>query len=234
MTGRVNKVLAISHVDGQVEELKRALDASTDADAVAVIGDLGVEWGSRPATYREIFKTLGEAEKPTFWVPGRWDAPLRDYLKESYSMEVVYPCLHGVHGSFAYGPGAVLFAGFGGEIADDPDTLRAEEMMLRYPGWEAEYRLKMLDEVERRHTVMLFATPPEHKGLEREGSAVVAELVKTHRPTLVVVAGEEPGEEELGTALVVCPGRLADGQYALIDLSTNTTERRELSRAVRR
>jgi Icc-related predicted phosphoesterase len=101
-------------------------------------------------------------------------------------------------------------------------------MMLRYPGWEAEYRLKMLGELEPQQSVLLFWTPPAHKGRGREGSAVVAELVNTHRPKLVVVGGDEPSEEELGTALVVCPGRLADGHYSIVDLTTSIVSRREL------
>ena len=35
-------------------------------------------------------------------------------------MELVYPHLNGVHGTFAIGPSHVLFAGMCGEIVDEP------------------------------------------------------------------------------------------------------------------
>ena len=37
-------------------------------------------------------------------------------------MELVYPHLNGVHGTFAIGPSHVLFAGMGGEIVDEPES----------------------------------------------------------------------------------------------------------------
>lgn len=64
------------------------------------------------------------------------DAPVHDYLIEAFNLEVVFPSLHVVHGTFATAPGDLVFAGLGGEIVDDPDTLRAEEAPLGYPGWK--------------------------------------------------------------------------------------------------
>jgi Icc-related predicted phosphoesterase len=220
----------VSDVHGEVEQLEHVL-ASANADVVAVIGNLGVEWGSRPETYRAIFKALGSAGKPAFWVPGQYDAPLRDYLQESQGMEIAFPLLHGVHGTFAFAPGGALFAGMGGEVSDDPKTIRAEEMLLRYPGWEVEYRLKMLAELEPSEIVFLFATPPAHKGLGESGSTVLAELVNTYRPRLVVTGGETPHEEWLGTSRIVAPGRLADGCFAIVDLESGAVERGALEPA---
>ena len=228
----VRMLLAVAEVRGAVEALRGLLDGldETEVDAIALVGDLGVEWGEKPETYRAIFKALGEAERPAFWVPGVNDAPLADYLRESYNLEVVYPFLHGVHGTVAFAPGPLLFAGMGGEIGDDPNTLRAEEYLVRYPAWEVEYRLKVLRELEEHELVLLFFTPPAHKGLREPGSEVLAELVKTHNPRLVVTAGAEPVEERLGRSLVVSPGRLADGRYTLVDLRDGRADRRTLGR----
>src|SRR5829696_7366968 len=106
---------------------------------------VGAPW-SKADTYRALLKRLGQSELPAFWVPGPTDAPIRDYLRESYNIEIAYPDLRGVHGSAAVGPHNVLFVGMGGEILDDPDSIRAEEAILRYPGWEVEYRLKIVRE----------------------------------------------------------------------------------------
>jgi HSP20 family molecular chaperone IbpA/Icc-related predicted phosphoesterase len=213
-----HKLLAVGGIRGDVRPFERLLaEASAGADAVAVVGDLGAPW-SKPETYRAIFKVLGTAGRPAFWVPGPTDAPLSDYLRESYNMEIVYPLLHGLHGVLAFGPGDVLFAGMGGEIVDDPKALRAEEALLRYPGWEVEYRLKPLREFDEYQKVFLFTTSPAHKGLREPGSAVLAQLIKTHNPRVVIVAGERPSQRRLGNTLVVCPGRIDQGRFALVDL----------------
>jgi Icc-related predicted phosphoesterase len=213
-------LLAIGSIRGEIEALDRLLGNATDmgVDSVAVIGDLGAAW-SKADTYREIFRTLGESALPTYWVPGPTDAPANVHLREAHNMEIVFPSLRGVHATAAQPDGHHLFAGMGGEIDDDPDTLRNEEATLKCPGWEAEYRLKVIREFKERQMVFLFTTPPAHKGLREPGSEIVAELIKTYRPRVVIAGGEEPRELKIGTSLVVCPGRLDRGQYALIDLS---------------
>jgi uncharacterized protein len=226
---RVNKLLALAGLHGDIARLGQVLDAEgTSVDAVAIVGDLAAPW-SRQGIYREVFRLLGQVEKPTFWVPGTSDAPVRHYLQESSNIEVVYPLLHGVHGTFATAPGHVVFAGFGGEIVDDPNTVRAEEALLRYPGWEAEYRLKLLSELDEHPAVLMFATAPAHKGLGDPGSEVVAELIKTYSPRIAIVGGDDPKQEQLGRSLVVCPGSLAQGDYALVELKGAKVERKDAS-----
>jgi uncharacterized protein len=84
----------------------------------------------------------------------------------------------------------VLFAGLGGEISDDPNHSRDELERLSYPRWEAEYRLKLLRELEEHQMVLVFWTQPSHKGLGAPGSQLLAELVNSHRPRLVVRGGD--------------------------------------------
>jgi uncharacterized protein len=225
-SSRIRMLAAIGQIRGAVDVLERLVEAltETDADAVALVGDLCAPW-SKADTYRAIFKTLGEAGRPAFWVPGPTDAPLREYLSESYNLETAFPLLHGVHGTVATGAGGVLFAGMGGEIVDDPKAVRAEEALLRYPGWEVEYRLKVVDEFDEPQKVFLFTEQPAHKGLGEPGSEVLAELIKTHRPRVAIYAGEDPAEEHLGRTLVVSPGRVDRGEYALIDLHDRSVAR---------
>jgi hypothetical protein len=220
MGGHLTTVLAVGGIGGSPEPVERLLGdlPETGADAVVMVGDLGAAGTAR----RAIFKALGELKRPVFWVPGPGDAPIRDYLRECYNMELVFPLLRGLHGTAALGPGDILFAGMGGQIDDDPDTPRDEETTLRYPGWEAEYRLKILREFDELQKALIFATPPAHKGLGEPGSEVLAELINTYRPRLAVVGGDEPTEHLLGRTLVVCPGRLDQGRYGLVDMREHT------------
>ena len=114
-----------------------------------------------------------------------------------------------------------------GDLGDGGDV-REERERLSYPGWEVEYWLKVLKETKDYQKVFLFHTPPAHKGLQERGSEVLAELVKTYAPRLVLTGGEEFRQERLGTSLVVAPGRLSGGEYALVDIHEREAERKKL------
>jgi Icc-related predicted phosphoesterase len=195
-----------------------------EVDAVAVVGDIG----QRGDGYRAVFREFARARYPVFWVPGPGDVPVGRYLREAFSIETAFPLLRGVHGTAASASGELLFAGFGGEINDHPGHDRDEREKLTYPRWEAEYRLKVLGEFDYNELVMLVWTAPAHKGLGRVGSEAVAELIGTYRPHLVVCGGE-PRVETLGRSIVVAPGGLTDGRYAVADLRQRKAMLHELT-----
>ncbi len=223
------KVLALARVAGELDYLERAvgLIPELEVDAVLLVGDLAGK-ANKADTYRAVFKALGRSPVPSFYVPGPADAPVEEYLREAYNVEIVFPYLHGVHGSFAFAPGHVLVAGMGGQIHDG-DVVREERERLAYPAWEAEYRLKVLNELKDYQKVFLFATMPAHKGLGEAGSEELAELIKTHNPRTVIVY--DPSftvstfkHETLGKSLVVVPGALAEGDFAVVDLHDGKIE----------
>jgi uncharacterized protein len=220
---RFTRVLCATNPEGSAEAARRLVELarSREADALAVVGGLGA---AGPDAMRAVFRSLGTADLPTYWVPGPSDAPAADYLREAYNAEVAFPSLHGVHGTVAFSPGRhVIFAGLGGEVSDDPDEPREETERLRYPRWEAEYRLKVLRELGDHQLVLLFATPPLHKREDGSGSEAVAELALTYRARLVVCGGS-PSVRTLGRTQVVSPGDLGDGHYAMADLHTGEAE----------
>lgn len=225
----VSKVVATAEPLGNLEAVEQWVKQvnGIDAEAMVVLGSLA-PGGTSAQTYGKLFKLLAEPRLPTFYIPGPEDAPIGKYLREASQIEVVYPYLHGVHGTFAMAPGYVVFTGLGGTVSDDPHAGREELEALRYPGWEVEYRLKFLGELKDYQKVFLFTTPPEHKGLHEQGSAVLAELIKTYQPRLVLVSGREIKRELLGTSLVVMPGSLAEGNYSIIDLHQHTVESRHV------
>jgi uncharacterized protein len=233
---RVRRILCAAEPHGSADAIGALVDAagSLDVQAIALIGDLSGDEGDRASDYRLLFRALGRTGYPTYWVPGPSDAPVDEYLRETHNIEIVYPFLRGVHGTAAFAPGTVLFAGFGGDVDDDQAATRDEQERLRYAGWEAEYRLKVLEHELSEHDlrVLLFATPPAHKGLGKPGSEALAELITTHRARMVVCGGER-GTMMLGRTLIVAPGRLIDGEYAVADLHSRSAELSELSAAPR-
>jgi Icc-related predicted phosphoesterase len=232
-TERVTRILCAANPAGSVEALEALFEGTQDSgvDALALVGNLGGSDGGE--SLRSAFKALARMQRHTYWVPGPNDAPIETYLREAANIEVVAQPLRGVHGGLAFSAdGHLVFAGLGGEVSDDPDAPRDESDHLRYPRWEAEYRLKVLQELDEHGFVLLFWTPPAHKGLNRPGAEVLAELIATHRPRLAVSAGE-PAKELIGRTLVVSPGNLQDGEYAIADLHSGDVEFERLTAAAR-
>jgi Icc-related predicted phosphoesterase len=234
---RLSRLLCAAEPRGSIDAVEALLRAAPDMDvqAIALVGDLaGERDGNRTAQYRALFRALGGSGVDTYWVPGPSDAPIGDYLREAHNVEIAYPFLHGVHGTIAFAPGTVLVAGFGGEVADELDAERDEQSRLRYPRWEAEYRLKLLGRELPGHEqeILLFATPLAHKGDGTPGSEALAELAATYRARVVVTGGER-GSHLIGRTLVVAPGPLADGCYAIADLHSRTAEMSTLSARAR-
>ena len=200
-----------------------------DAGAIAVVGNLGA--GNRPESLRAVLRALGRSGRPAYWVPGPGDAPVAAYLREAHNTEVVFGGVHGVHGTAALSPGSdVVVAGIGGDVSDSPEEPREEISGLRYPRWEAEYRLKILNELPELERILLFHSHPMHKGLGIEGSEAVAELIGTYRARIAVCGGERR-TEMLGTTLVVAPGSARDGHYAVVDVQRREAELAELASA---
>ena len=233
-TRRTTRLLCIADPRGDGGAITRVVEQCHDRDiqGLAVVGDLAGP-GAPVKGFRQVFHALGQTGLTAFWVPGSRDAPIQGYLHEAYNTEMVFPSLHGVHGTAALAPdGHVLVAGLGGAVDDDPDATRDETNELRYPRWEPEYRLKVLREFDEHEMLLLFSTPPAHKGHPGGGSEVLAELINTWRPRIVVCGGPRRSET-LGKSLVVSPGPLAEGCYAIADFQTREAELETLGAVVR-
>jgi Icc-related predicted phosphoesterase len=229
MVRRVTRILCVADPRGSADAVEHLLTGAPDLGigAVVLIGDVGVS-PDRADSYRRVLYALATGDCPAFWVPGPGDAPIEETLREAHGAEVVLPSLRCIHGTVAYAPGPVVFAGLGGEISDAPGAAREELTRLRYPRWEPEHRLRLLRDLKPHELVLAFATPPAHKGLGDGGSDVVAEMVGSYVPRIAVCGGPR-GSATLGRSLVVAPGSLADGHYAVADLQARRAELSQLA-----
>jgi uncharacterized protein len=223
------KIMAAAEPNGDVEAVRQlGFEAkNSGAGTIALLGSM-TRADSGPGEYTHILQALAEAKLPAFYIPGPEDAPISDFLWEAASLEIVYPIVRGIHTTFAMAHGNVLWSGMGGRIEDDPERIRDEVVTLCYPAWEVKYRLKFLQELKDYRKVFLFTTVPDHKGLHQIGSLVLAEIIKTYNPRLVLASGGKQTHTKIGKSLVVSLGRLCEGKFTLIDLPSGEVSPRSL------
>jgi Icc-related predicted phosphoesterase len=171
--------------------------------------------------YAQFYQLLGALKLPVYVVPGHLDAPERIFLQASLDRETIAPEIALVHRSFAFAGRNFVVAGFGGRLTDGE---RETTWVLEYPAWEAEFSFDFLNRLDQDR-IMLFHTPPTGTELDLQqdrhiGAPVVNTLIKAYHPKLVVCghALDGQGKAWIGSSLVVNPGPLAEGYYALIDL----------------
>ncbi len=174
------------------------------------------------ALYAEFYAVLRPAPFRIFAVPGNMDAPEGRYITTGLGSEGVDSGIEIVHHSVTRHEGWVI-AGMGGEITEAD---REEFFVLRYPRWEAEHSFRVFSCIEGER-IMVLHSPPlgdvvDMDGEKHKGSQVVNDLIHHWRPTLAVCghAHDAAGAEMIGTTLVVNPGALKTGHYAIVDLET--------------
>jgi hypothetical protein len=224
MAKAATKVLATSEPDGNVNAVRNFSRQARGlgAEAIALLGSLTPR-NSDPKLYGHMLKALAEGGLPAFYIPGPEDAPFAEFLQEAVTFEIIYPHLRGVHGTFALDHGHVLWSGWGGVIDDGPRARRDETESLTYPAWEVEYRLKCLRDLKDYEKVFLFTSAPGHKGMHEKGSSVLAGIINTHIPRVVLIAGREQKQETIGRSQIVIVGSIAEGNYSFIDLRKRET-----------
>lgn len=224
----LRNIFAGSDPRGDVDAVRRLVQEASDADAdgVFLVGGLK-QTGDRPHVIGEILTALAASRLPSFYIPGPEDAPMSDYMQIAADFEVIYPRLHGVHGTFAFAPGQVIVAGLGGCVEDQAHPVREEISRVGYPGSELEYRLKFLREMRDHPKIFLFSHSPAHKGRSEKGSEAITEVIKTYNPRLVLVGGRRQDSGMLANSLVIYLGSLTQGQFSTVNFVSFAVEHRQ-------
>ena len=182
------------------------------------------------ALYAEFHGCLRPSPFPIYGLPGNMDAPEGRYLTCSLAEEGADSPLEVVHRSLAR-CGDYIISGLGGQISE---VDRHEFLVLQYPRWEALHQLRLFEFVDAPR-IMVLHTPPIGKVVDidnggHKGSQVVNELINTYRPRLTVAghAHDAQGSETIAETLVVNPGALKNGKYAIVDLEAMEVELKQL------
>jgi Icc-related predicted phosphoesterase len=170
--------------------------------------------------YVRFLAILGDLDLPCYLVPGHLDAPERLFLQASLNHEAVAPGVVQVHRSFAQLGRNFVVAGFGGRLTEDT---RETVWAIECPSWEAELGFDFLRRLDQDQMLLLHM-PPTGTDLDLEngkhvGAPVVNTLIKMYHPKVVFCghALDGQGKTIIGTSLVVNPGPLSQGYYALVD-----------------
>ncbi len=217
--------------DERVEAFRNALQRGEtpvmEEEALRALEDKAVQ------AYEAFFDAMGQLDIPVFVIPGYLDAPERLYLQASLNHEVVEPNVHMVHRSFVpLGGQNLAITGFGGGISED---LRQCRYVIVYPEWEVLFGFEFLRHVKQQ-PFFVFHTPPRRGDIDLEkgvhvGKHVIEELIKTYDPRYAVVGGALDGQGTvyIGPTLVINPGPLRDGHYAVLDTADDSVEFKRLS-----
>jgi Icc-related predicted phosphoesterase len=222
------RLLAIAHIGGRLDLLDQVREI-VEPERPDMIFFAGGAFGtdSDPVrTHAELFAFLEKFGVPSYCIPGEADGPERLYLVAALSHQSLARNVHIVHGAFSSAPAhGLAVVGFGGAITDDE---REHATAVRYPGWELVARLQLLRGVDQPPLMLLHHPPAEAEGGRQE----VSEVIKTWHPRLAVCAGRQPGTQWVGDTLVVSPGRLDEGCYALAETKDRTVRHEQLRQEV--
>ncbi len=217
-------VMAIGDLNGDFTYVDRLPEVVKNADIEGVVFAGNILAGARgqrdeARSFSRFFGALGSLKVPAFVVPGKNDAPERFFLQAAFNAEVVDAGVYMVHRSFAPLGRNYLVSGCGGEITDGK---RDNESFLMYPAWEAQFSLDFLRHV-KQEKLLIFHNAPEEQfddAAPAKGHQAISQMIKNYSPRFAVCCrgGGPKGKLVLGSTLVVCPGPLSDGYYAVLDI----------------
>jgi Icc-related predicted phosphoesterase len=169
-------------------------------------------------TYQNFFLSLDTIGVPIIVVPGNMDAPESNFFRYIFNYEMTLKHIRLVQENIFYYD-EFFFSGFGGEITKNQSE---RDFVLQYPVENVRFSLRKLFYVMGKK-ILLFHTPPKSKlDFERgkhKGCDCVNELIEWLEPDFAFCghAHNARGEEWLGKTLVINPGPLNEGFFALLD-----------------
>lgn len=204
---------------GQVEGKKPGLDSP----------EISRETEEDNNTYQNFFLSLDTIGIPVIVVPGNIDAPESNFFSHIFNYEMRLKHIRLVQENIFYYEG-FFFSGFGGEITENQSE---KDFVLQYPVKNAIFSMRKLFYVIGKK-ILIFHTPPKSKlDFERGthiGCYCVNELIEWIKPDFVFCghAHNARGEEWLGKSLVINPGPLNEGCFALLDTKEHSVQFKQI------
>jgi len=175
--------------------------------------------------YQTFYQAIKGFNLPFFAIPGNVDSPLSQYIQIAWETMKKDVNLHMAHSHPHILDDHLVISGFGGEITEEE---REDFFVLQFPRWEVEVGLSFLSGFPHEK-ILLAHTPPlgilDADDDKHKGNQVINDLIRKFRPRWLFCghAHGARGTEMVEECMVVNPGALKNGFYALVD-----TERKEV------
>jgi Icc-related predicted phosphoesterase len=209
------KVLALSDIHGNWRGLKEVMSRE-DYDTVLIAGDLSDYSGSVDRVVNTLVGVVRERGVKVYTVLGNMDNP--DLLNRLSSINEVTV----LHGSFKE-LNNYLVVGFSGGLYSPFHTPFE---------FSDEHFKSLIDELSvklgsiSKELIILSHTPPYNTKVDltfnglHVGSQALREFIELHKPVLVICGHihEGRGVDKVGSTLIINPGPLLRGYYAVLEL----------------
>lgn len=211
------KVLVISDIHGNVENVGALADEFKEADIVLFGGDFA-KFG-HAETGKPVLEALEKSPAPVFSVIGNCDEP--SFLAEVEKADI------SVEKSLVFHEG-LMIAGSGGgsKFSGDTPFERTEEELAG----DFDILRSALDQGDVqnrcRNLILIMHNPPKDTKADmipngaHVGSQKLREIIEQSQPLLVVTGHihESAGIDKIGESTVINPGALLEGKYAKAEI----------------
>lgn len=177
--------------------------------------------------HHKFYKFLDQFDTVVVTIPGNMDAPKERYFRIALESETTYANIRFIHGKHILFGRSFVLAGFGGEITEKD----SEDFFVQiYPKWKAEFDLSDLNYLEQDR-ILLFHNPPQGTAVDKDqgrhiGNQAINDLIKTYRPKIAFCGHAHRCQAQafIGDTLIVNPGALKLGNYAVVDAVSRKAE----------
>lgn len=209
------KLLILSDGHGNTKALEALAPEAAAADAVLFAGDFAAF--GKPETGKPFLEHLAKLHDHVFAVAGNCDVPEFTEEMENYDLSV--------QKSLSYFAGLTLAGSGGGSrfTGTTPNERTDEELTSDL----AIVTQSTPEAAQWQNLVVLTHNPPKDTNLDRTdsgahvGSAGIRKFIEDCQPLLVVSGHihESRGVDKIGRTRLVNPGALAEGFYAVAEIS---------------
>ncbi|MBN1596090.1 metallophosphoesterase family protein [candidate division FCPU426 bacterium] len=162
---------------------------------------------------------------PVLVIPGKMDAPEERYFMFMQQAAFLSDNIILLHENTAKLESYIV-TGFGGELAEHE---KEDYFILQYPRTETLFGTRRMRYINPPR-ILLFHTPPivsmdEQAGMQK-GSRLVNEVLNAVAPSFLFCGPSfsVPWRHEMGGTVVMNPGSLADGYFAVVDTKSRDAE----------